>query len=220
VITRFSALSLLLALLLPVVLPRTASAAASAASATGEAVETSAAHALFEAAGLEGQLDREVFDAAYARVEASGIDAGTIAIADMSQPSTAQRLYVIDLHAEKLLLRTWVAHGQNSGGLMAERFSNRLRSHQTSLGLYRVGEQIRSPKHGAALLLQGLDEGVNDTAEAREVIIHGADYVSAEFIAARGRLGTSWGCPAVPRTAMKQMIDALAGDGLLFVYGA
>jgi hypothetical protein len=217
VITRLSALSLLLALLLPVVLPRTASAAAPAA---GEAVEKSAADALFAAAGLEGQLDREVFDAAYSRVEASGIDAGTIAIADMSQPSTAQRLYVIDLHTAKLLLRTWVAHGQNSGGLMAERFSNRPRSHQTSLGLYRVGEQIRSPKHGAALLLQGLDEGVNDTAEAREVIMHGADYVSAEFIATRGRLGTSWGCPAVPRTAMKQMIDALAGDGLLFVYGA
>lgn len=216
-IARLSALSLLLALLLPGILPKTASAAASVAPM---AAEMSAADEVFESAGLEGQLDREVFDAAYARVEASGIDAGTLAIADMSQPSTAQRLYVIDLQAEKLLLRTWVAHGRNSGGLMAERFSNRPRSRQTSLGLYRVGEQIRSPQHGAALLLQGLDAGVNDKAEAREVIIHGADYVSAEFIAARGRLGTSWGCPAVPRGVMKQMIDALAGDGLLFVYGA
>jgi len=214
VIARLSALSLLLALLVPGILPKTASAAAPVAA------EMSAADALFESAGLEGQLDREVFDAAYARVQASGIDAGTIAIADMSQPSTAQRLYVIDLEAEKLLLRTWVAHGRNSGGLMAERFSNRPRSRQTSLGLYRVGEQIRSPQHGAALLLHGLDAGVNDKAEAREVIIHGADYVSAEFIAARGRLGTSWGCPAVPRKVMKQMIDALADDGLLFVYGA
>ncbi len=213
-IARLSALSLLLALLVPAILPRTASAASHVA------VEMSAADALFESAGLEGQLDREVFDVAYARVEASGIDAGTLAIADMSQPSTAQRLYVIDLETEKLVLRTWVAHGQNSGDLMAERFSNRPGSRQTSLGLYRVGETIRSPQHGAALLLEGLDAGVNDKAESREVIIHGADYVSAEFIAARGRLGKSWGCPAVPRAAMKQMIDALGGDGLLFVYGA
>jgi hypothetical protein len=213
-IARLSALSLLLALLFPAILPRTASAASHAA------VEMSAADALFESVGLEGQLDREVFDAAYARVQASGIDAGSLAIADMSQPSTAQRLYVIDLETRTLVLRTWVAHGQNSGDLMAERFSNRHGSHQTSLGLYRVGETIRSPQHGAALLLEGLDVGVNDKALAREVIIHGADYVSAEFIAARGRLGKSWGCPAVPRAAMKQMIDALGGDGVLFIHGA
>jgi hypothetical protein len=180
------------------------------------------ADALFTDAGLDGILAREAFDAAYASLAARGLDvnSGTLAIADMREPSTAQRLVLVDLASREVLLRTWVAHGQGSGGLTAERFSNAHGSHQTSLGLYRVGAEIVSPKHGAALLLHGLDAGVNDQARAREVIIHGADYVSEDFIARTGRLGRSWGCPAVPRAEIARVIEALAGDGLLFVYGA
>lgn len=180
------------------------------------------ADALYADAGLDGILAREAFDAAYASVVARGLDvnSGTLAIADMREPSTAQRLVLVDLESREVVLRTWVAHGQGSGGLTAERFSNTHGSHQTSLGLYRVGTEIVSPKHGAALLLHGLDKGVNDQARAREVIIHGADYVSESFIARTGRLGRSWGCPAVPREEMARVIEALAGDGLLFVYGA
>jgi hypothetical protein len=137
----------------------------------------------------------------------------------MSQPSTAQRLYIIDMDAKKVVLRTWVAHGQNSGDLTATKFSNRDDSHETSLGLYRVGAKITSPKHGPALLLDGLDKGVNDKALAREVIIHGAEYVSAPFIASHGRLGRSWGCPAVPPGDMARIIELLAEGGLLYVYG-
>ncbi len=178
--------------------------------------------ALYERARLAGIIEREVLEAAYDRIEEHELDitSGTLAIADMSQPSTAKRLVVIDLEAEEVVLHTWVAHGQGSGGLMAERFSNTHDSHQTSLGLYRVGERITSPKHGAALLLQGLDAGLNDQARAREVIIHGADYVSEQFIAQTGRLGRSWGCPAVSRKDMTQMISTLANGGLLFVHAS
>lgn len=180
------------------------------------------AGALYSDAGLDGVIAREAFDAAYASVVARGLDvtSGTLAIADMREPSTAQRLVLVDLGSRAVVLRTWVAHGQGSGGLTAERFSNAHGSHQTSLGLYRVGTEIVSPTHGAALLLHGLDAGVNDQARAREVIIHGADYVSADFIARTGRLGRSWGCPAVPRAEMARVIEALAGGGLLFVHGA
>ena len=177
------------------------------------------ATALFEELGLAGQIEESVFLAGYDRALVETPDATILAIADMSQPSTAKRLYIIDLKARKLLLRTYVAHGQKSGGLMAERFSNKKDSHQTSLGLYRVGTQITSPKHGPALLLYGLDEGSNDNALAREVIMHGADYVSEDFIKVNGRLGRSWGCPAVSRADMPLMIDLLAGGGLLYVHG-
>ena len=126
---------------------------------------------------------------------------------------------IVDLAQQKVLLNTYVAHGQGSGGLMANAFSNTHNSHQTSLGLYRVGQEIVSPKHGPALLLAGLDKGINDQARPREIIIHGADYVSADFIKRTGRLGRSWGCPAVPRADMARVIAMLADGGLLYVHG-
>jgi hypothetical protein len=170
-------------------------------------------------ASADAGLDLDVLRAGLARAEAHGILPSVIAIADMTQPSTAKRLYVIDVEQRRLILRTWVAHGQGTGDVMATAFSNREGSHQTSLGMYRVGAEITSPKHGAALLLHGLDKGLNDQALPREVIIHGADYVSQEFIARHGRLGRSWGCPAVSREDMPVVIDLLANNGLLYVHG-
>jgi len=184
-----------------------------------DAVTESPAATLYREIGLAGQLDTAVFNAGYRRIERQGVHGGVIAIVDMTQPSTAKRLYLIDLTAKRLLLRTYVAHGQNTGDLTATRFSNDPDSHQSSLGLYRVGKTIRSPKHGAALLLDGLDRSVNGLARVRELIIHGADYVSEAFIATHGRLGRSWGCPAVPRDAMPQVIRSLADGGLLYVFG-
>jgi hypothetical protein len=185
-----------------------------------EVVAEDPADALYREAGLAGMLDSAVFVAGYRDMERHGLQVRMLAIADMTQPSTAKRLFLLDLEAKKLVLRTWVAHGQNTGELMAERFSNRHGSHQTSLGLYRVGTEIVSPKHGRALLLHGLDQGVNDQALPREVIIHGADYVSARFIAAHGRLGRSWGCPAVPGDDLARVIELLADGGLLYVGSA
>jgi hypothetical protein len=184
-----------------------------------EARAAELADALYREAGVAGILESTVLVSGYRNMARHGLQARMLAIADMTQPSTAQRLFIFDLEERRLVLRTWVAHGQNSGGLMAERFSNRNGSHQTSLGLYRVGVRIVSPKHGPALLLHGLDKGINDLALRREVIIHGADYVSAHFIAAHGRLGRSWGCPAVPRADMAQVMDLLAEGGLLYVAG-
>ncbi len=181
--------------------------------------EIATATSIFDACGLVGEMDEQVFTAGYSSVEAYGQDATILAIADMSQPSIAKRLYIIDLKAQKLLMRTYVAHGQKTGQLMATQFSDKNDSHQTSLGLYRVGTQITSPKHGAALLLYGLDKGVNCKAVEREVIMHGADYVSDEFIKANGRLGRSWGCPAMSRADMPAMISFLANGGLLYIHG-
>jgi hypothetical protein len=176
-------------------------------------------NALYAEIGLQGHLAEPVFAAGIRSAERHGQRSRILAIADMTQPSTAKRLYVIDLDSKVLLLRTYVAHGQGSGDLNCTSFSNREGSHQTSKGLYRVGTEIVSPKHGPALLLHGLDKGLNDQALAREVIIHGADYVSPAFIAQHGRLGRSWGCPAVERELMPRLIDLLADGGLLYVHG-
>jgi hypothetical protein len=169
--------------------------------------------------GLEGLLARSTFDRAWQRFGEMPEGARYVAIADMTRPSTEKRLHIIDLVACETVLSTWVAHGQNSGDLMAEHFSNRNGSHQTSLGLYRVGAEITSPKHGQALLLHGLDKGVNCQALPREIIIHGADYVGEDFIRQHGRLGRSWGCPAVARDVMPDVAGLLANGGLLYIHG-
>lgn len=182
-------------------------------------VRMSASEVLYEELGLAGALAPEALDECLERMERSGIHAPVVAIADMSRPSTEKRLFIFDIESRSLLMRTYVAHGRNTGDLMAEHFSNRHGSHQTSLGLYRVGARITSPKHGPALLLHGLEEGLNDQALAREVIIHGADYVSESFIDRHGRLGRSWGCPAVARKDMPRMLEMLAEGGVLYVHG-
>lgn len=212
---------LLLALLFSWLIGGAEAPAPAAPPAPAEAVDasTNAAAELYEAICLEGELKESVFTACYKRMLRKGVAGQIIAIADMTQPSTAKRFYVLDLERKELLMRTYVAHGQGSGELMATHFSNREGSHQTSLGLYRVGAEIVSPKHGAALLLHGLEKGINCQAEKREVIMHGADYVGESFIREHGRLGRSWGCPAVSRADMPRVLELLADGGLLYVHG-
>lgn len=168
--------------------------------------------------GLTGLLDQAVFAAAVRKAERFGPAPKVIAIADMTQPSTAKRFYVVDLEHKKLLLRTWVAHGKGSGEDRCVRTSNKNGSLCTSKGLLRVGQRIISPKHGDALLLHGLEKGVNDHALEREIIIHGADYVSAAHIREHGRLGRSWGCPAVGLDVMRRLLTLLPEGSLLYVH--
>lgn len=210
--------TLLLALLFSWLLPGTSEERPAAPMAM-VSTTTTASSALYNELCLKGELEETVFTACYRRMERKGVKGHVVAIADMTQPSNAKRFYIIDLDRKELLMRTYVAHGQGSGELMATAFSNREGSHQTSLGLYRVGAEIVSPKHGAALLLHGLEKGLNCQAEAREVIMHGADYVSDAFIKEHGRLGRSWGCPAVSREDMPRMLELLANGSLLYVHG-
>jgi hypothetical protein len=176
------------------------------------------AGSLYSACGLDGALNERVFLAAIAKAGRKGDLPKVIAIADMTQPSTAERFYVVDLEHRKLLLRTWVAHGKGSGEDRCVRTSNKNGSLCTSAGLMRVGQRIISPKHGDALLLHGLEKGVNDHALEREIIIHGADYVSAGHIREHGRLGRSWGCPAVSPEVMRRLLDLLPEGSLLYVH--
>src|SRR5258708_5647223 len=121
---------------------------------------------------------------------------GVLTVIDYSLPSTKPRLFVFDLVARKLLFRELVAHGRSSGGDLATFFSNNPGSMATSLGLFVTADTYFGG-NGYSLRLRGLEEGINDMAWSRAVVIHGAAYVSQQAIRALGRLGRSWGCPAV-----------------------
>src|SRR5687767_11559206 len=131
-----------------------------------------------------------------------------VAIADFSQPSSKKRLYILDMKNYKVLFNTLVAHGKNSGLDRATSFSNRHESLQSSPGFY-ITHHTYNGSNGYSLKLQGLDRGINDNAWDRAIVMHGADYVSQSFINARGFIGRSWGCPAVPSTLAPAIINTL-----------
>ncbi|MBU1369070.1 MAG: murein L,D-transpeptidase catalytic domain family protein [Bacteroidetes bacterium] len=140
-----------------------------------------------------------------------------ITIIDFSLPSDTERLWVIDLVGAKVLYHCLVSHGRNSGDLMAEKFSNNPGSYTSSPGFYTTGESYFG-KHGLSLRLDGIEKGINDKARERAIVIHGADYVSPDFVKKYGRLGRSLGCPAIPEKLSKEIIETIKDGSCLFVF--
>ncbi len=153
----------------------------------------------------------------YEKLENS-LENQVLTLIDFSLPSTEKRLWVIDVSHQEILLNTVVAHGRNSGELMANRFSNTPESFQSSLGFYKTAETYKG-KHGYSLRLDGLEKGFNDRARDRAIVIHGADYAREEFAKMTGRLGRSLGCPALPSELSAEVIDIIKDGSLLFIYG-
>jgi hypothetical protein len=140
-----------------------------------------------------------------------------ITIIDFSKPSVQERFFVIDLDKKQVLYKTLVAHGKNSGENNADSFSNDPKSLKSCLGFFLTAETY-SGKHGYSLKLDGVEPGINDNARKRSIVIHGADYVSKDFAAQYGRLGRSWGCPALPVDCSKEIIDKISNGSCLFIY--
>lgn len=144
-------------------------------------------------------------------------DASLLSICDFSLSSTQKRLWVIDLHERKILFNSLVAHGKNTGEEFAQKFSNRESSYQSSLGFY-ITQSTYNGNNGFSLKLKGMDPGFNDAALQRAIVMHGADYVSEEFIKSQHRIGRSWGCPAVPTSLAKPIINTIKENSCLFIY--
>ena len=145
------------------------------------------------------------------------LDAERIVIIDYGKPSSEKRLYVIDTKTGSILLETYVAHGKNSGELMANTFSNEVNSNQSSLGFFRIAEKYRG-KHGISYRLDGLENGVNNNARERALVIHAAWYANPSIITQQGRLGRSLGCPALPENIYSEFQELIRPGTLLFVY--
>ena len=141
----------------------------------------------------------------------------TLTVIDYSLPSTDPRLWVFDVATGRVLFKELVAHGKGTGENMAEHFSDDMNSHQTSLGLF-VTRDTYVGSNGYSLRLDGLEPGFNSRARERAIVMHGAPYVDADFAAKQGRLGRSWGCPALRAAIAHQVIDTVQGGGVIFSY--
>jgi hypothetical protein len=167
-------------------------------------------------------LNKEAFKYAftgYKKLEEEGKlhKEGIITICDFSQSSKRKRLYLIDVNEYKLLLNTYVAHGKNSGGEYARKFSNRPESLQSSLGFYRTKKTYYGG-HGLALTLSGLEPGFNDKAERRKIVVHGSQYIGENYKRWGKFMGRSFGCPAVPMKQSKNLINTIKDGSCLFIY--
>ena len=140
-----------------------------------------------------------------------------LAVIDYSKPSTEPRLWVFDLAKRKLLYHELVAHGRNTGENLATKFSNTPESLQSSLGLFRTLGTYAG-RNGYSLRMEGLEPGTNDHALARALVIHGAAYVNSAFARQQGRIGRSYGCPAVRNAIARPLIDTLKGGQYVFSY--
>jgi hypothetical protein len=192
----------------------------------GSAPSATTTSAAFRPTGWDtsrlGSLDPHVFKLAL-NAASCAVRAGktavpaTLTVIDYSKPSTKKRLWVVDLQARALLFEELVAHGQGSGANLATQFSNEAETHRSSIGLFETKDTYIG-KNGYSLRLEGLDAGFNDHAMERAIVMHGAPYVSEAVARTQGRLGRSWGCPALRADVAHELIDRVKGSGLVFAY--
>lgn len=173
---------------------------------------------LRQAPGLSAEVLRLALGAAQCASERGLLERRDIlTVIDYSLPSSQPRLFVFDLDARRLLFRELVAHGKNSGDNLTTNFSNSHGSLATSLGLFVTADTYVG-SNGYSLRLRGLEEGFNDSAWDRLIVMHGASYVSRAAVKALGRLGRSWGCPAVRKEVARKLIDTVRGGSPVFAY--
>lgn len=137
-------------------------------------------------------------------------------LVDYSQSSTEKRLFLLHFQTGRIE-RFHVAHGIRSGILQTRMFSNLPDSWRSSLGFYYAKGTYSSEKNGLSLYLEGIDRS-NSNARYRTIVLHGAKYVSDEFISRNGRLGWSEGCFAVGLSYVNYLVNLLKNGSILFSY--
>lgn len=182
------------------------------------ASELAAGERLYEEMGLAGKVNFIAFRqavAGYNKIKEKSKP--ILTLIDFSKPSTEERLYVFDIEKKELLYTSVVSHGKNSGENYATSFSNQYGSYKSSLGFY-LTEYTYQGKNGYSLILNGLEEGINDRAKERAIVVHGAAYANPSVAASSGRLGRSFGCPALPQELTKPIINTIKDGSVLFIY--
>lgn len=165
--------------------------------------------------------DLSVFEKAisgYTKLDEAGkVSNPLLTVIDFDLSSKKKRMWILNMDTKEVVFNTYVAHGKNTGVEFARNFSNKINSHQSSLGFYVTGETYYG-KNGLSLFIDGMEKGFNSKARERYVVIHGADYAEPEFIKRVGRLGRSYGCPAVPNKIAKDLIHKIKGKSVVYIH--
>ena len=174
---------------------------------------------VYDSLNIKNKIDYSIFQKAYlGYVQISNKNPGVLIIIDYTKPSNEERFYVLDLNNEKLVYSTRVAHSKNSGLEIPLEFSDDPNSYQSSLGFFvTLGEY--NGAYGYSLRLKGLEENINANAEDRAIVIHGGDIVEDEYIKKFGFAGRSLGCPVLPHSITREIIDFIKHGRVLFIYG-
>ena len=171
-----------------------------------------------DSTGLDPSVLRLALSALNCAVRLGDISAPpTLTVIDYSRPSVDRRMWVFDVQSGRLLFHELVAHGRNTGENLATRFSDEMNSRQSSIGLFTTADTYVG-SNGYSLRLDGLEKGFNAQARARAIVVHGAPYVDANLAASQGRIGRSWGCPALREAVARRVIDTISGGGVIFSY--
>jgi hypothetical protein len=169
-----------------------------------------------------GNIDPRVLHlslVAYVKARSQGMDRKELlTVIDYSKPSSEKRLWVFDLKHGKTLFNTWVSHGKNTGDLIAKSFSNKPGSLKSSIGVFVTDNGTYNGGNGYSLRLHGLEQGINDNAYNRDIVIHGAWYVNSDTIKQHGKVGRSWGCPAVEEKTAPALIDTIKDNTVIVAY--
>lgn len=182
-------------------------------------LEDAGVHQLY----LDMELDRQRVSYAAFKEAMTGYNAvkgkkkEIVTLIDFTKPSTQKRLFVMDIRNRKLLYASLVSHGKNSGGLYATSFSNKSGSHKSSLGFF-LTKHTYNGRNGYSMVLEGLEKGINDQARKRAIVVHGAPYSNPSVIRTTGKLGRSYGCPALPQKISSDIIDVIKDGSLLYIY--
>jgi hypothetical protein len=173
---------------------------------------------IYSEMNLKGIINYDTFEKAvqgYNQIK--GKKKELLTIIDFSKPSTQERFYVLDMKSQKLLYKSVVTHGKNSGSNYATSFSNVNGSNKSSLGFY-LTENTYNGRNGYSLRLDGLEPGINDKAKERAIVVHGADYANPEITKSLGRLGRSLGCPALPQKISADVINTIKNGSVMYIH--
>lgn len=194
---------------------------AAAATMSAHAADLSTLYANAEHAGLHYQPLHEALNGyAWARGQGRVHNQNVLTVIDYTLPSTQKRLWVIDLRTGKVLTQALVAHGHNSGYIYASHFSNKVNSHETSLGVFTTGRGYYYGIEGQSLKIYGLEKGINSNAYKRAIEMHPSQYVQPSYIRDYGRIGRTYGCFGLNPAKAHRIESEVVGGSVIFAYAS